>query len=79
MDIEVTRPVHGWTERALSFMPGTVVQYLSAAGATVRARCTGDSWQVQQTPAGNPRCQLSGSGLLRDLGDAPRLRVLAPA
>ena len=79
MDIEVTRPVHGWTEWALSFMPGTVVQYLSTAGATVRARCTGDSWLVQPAPAGNPRSQLSGPGLLRDIGDAPRLRVLAQA
>ena len=79
MDIEVARPLHGWSERALSFMPGTAVQFLSAAGGTVRAICEGDVWRVVPPAPEVPQPRLSASALLRSLGDAPRLQVLAPA
>lgn len=79
MDIEVARPLHGWTERALSFVPGTVVQFLSSAGGTIRAKCEGDVWMVVHPNPGLPQPGLSVPALLRNLGDAPRLRVLAPA
>lgn len=77
MDIEVARPIHGWSERALSFVPGTVVQFLSSAGRTVRARCTGETWTVVQCSPGPPLSCLTVGAMLQNLGDAPRLRVIA--
>lgn len=77
MEIEVTRPAQGWSERALLFLPGTVVQYLSAAGYLVRARCAGEFWHVQRTSETESRTTVTGPALLKDMADAPRLRVLA--
>lgn len=79
MDIEVARPLHGWTEKALAFVPGTVVQFLTSAGGTIRAKREGEAWTVVPPCPVGTESDLSVPALLKRLGDTPRLRILAAA